>query len=115
MGKYNHNITTNITTIYKSKGSRLSLESDRGIFVLSVLKRIIDKLIYNDMYEHIDINMSDSNIGGRRNKNIKNHLFIVHGIINAVVNKSSPPVASDPASLKEHKNQKMKLIRRPLY
>ena len=47
----------NITTIYKSKGSRLSLESDRGIFVISVLKRIMDKLIYNDMYDHIDRNI----------------------------------------------------------
>ena len=82
----------NITTIYKSKGSRMSLESDRGIFVISVLKRIIDKLIYNDKYEHIDNNMSDSNIGGRRNKNIKNHLFIIHGIINAAVKGDTEPV-----------------------
>ena len=67
-----HSMTLgNITTIYKSKGSRLSLESDRGIFIISVLKRIIDKLIYNDKYEHIDGNMTDSNIGGRRNKNIR--------------------------------------------
>ena len=82
----------NVTTIYKSKGSRLSLESDRGIFVISVLKRIIDKLIYNDKYEDIDSNMSDSNIGGRRDKNIRNHLFIIHGIINAVVKGDTEPV-----------------------
>ena len=82
----------NITTIYKSKGSRLSLESDRGIFVISVLKRIMDKLIYNDMYDYIDRNMSDSNIGGRRDKNIRNHLFIIHGIINAVVKGDTEPI-----------------------
>ena len=29
--------------------------------------------------------MSDSNIGGRRQKNIKNHLFIVYGIINSTL------------------------------
>jgi hypothetical protein len=44
----------NLTTIYKSKGSRMSLENDRGIFVTSVLKRVIDCLIYNDKYSDID-------------------------------------------------------------
>ena len=29
--------------------------------------------------------MSDSNIGARKGKNIKNHLFIVYGIINSVI------------------------------
>ena len=53
----------NITTIFKNSGSRLSLDNDRGIFVLSVLKKIIDLLIYNDKYDAIDSNMSDSNIG----------------------------------------------------
>ena len=75
----------NITSIYKKSGSRLSLDNDRGIFILCVLKKIIDRMLYNDMYEEIDMNMSDSNIGGRKNKNIKNHLFIIYGIINSVV------------------------------
>ena len=30
--------------------------------------------------------MSDSNIGAQKDKNIKNHLFIVYGIINSVIN-----------------------------
>jgi hypothetical protein len=29
--------------------------------------------------------MSDSNIGARRNRNIKNHLFIIYGVINSVI------------------------------
>ena len=82
----------NVTTIFKSKGSRLCLDSDRGIFVINILKRIIDRLIYNDKYEQIDGNMSDSNIGGRRKKNIKNHLFIIHGIINAVIQGDSEAI-----------------------
>ena len=40
------------------------------------------KLIYNDEYETIDTNMSDSNIGARKNKNIRNHIFIINGVIN---------------------------------
>ena len=82
----------NVTTIYKSRGSRLCLDSDRGIFVISILKRLIDRMIYNDKYDHIESNMSDSNIGGRRNMNIKNHLFIIHGIINAVIQGDALPI-----------------------
>ena len=39
---------SNITTIYKSKGSRFDLNNDRGIFILTVLKKILYKLIYLD-------------------------------------------------------------------
>ena len=48
--------------------------------------------LYNDMFDYIDRNMSDSNIGGRRDKNIRNHLFIIHGIINAVVKGDAEPI-----------------------
>ena len=55
----------NITTIYKSKGSRLDMSSDRGIFILPVLRKILDKLTYLDKYPELDMAMSDSNIGAR--------------------------------------------------
>ena len=61
----------NISTIYKNKGSCLQLDNDRGIFILTVLKKILDKLTYHDKYVDIDIHMSDSNIGARKKKNIK--------------------------------------------
>ena len=75
---------SNITTIFK-KGSRFNLNNDRGIFILTVLKKILDKLIYGDNYKDLDANMSDSNIGARRKRSIKDHLLIIHGIINSVV------------------------------
>ena len=75
----------NITSIWKSKGSRFSLENDRGIFILTVLKKILDKLICLDNYKDLDQNMSDSNIGARRRRNIKDHLLIIHGVINSVI------------------------------
>ena len=68
---------SNITSIFKNKGSRLEMKNERGIFILNVL----DKLIY----EGIDSNMSDSNAGARRNRNIKDHLLVIHGVINSVV------------------------------
>ena len=33
--------------------------------------------------------MTDSNIGSRKRRNIKNHLFIIHGIINSVLKSES--------------------------
>ena len=54
---------SNITSLFKNKGSRFDLNNDRGIFILTVLKKILDKLIYFDNYQDLDKNMSDSNIG----------------------------------------------------
>ena len=76
---------SNISTIYKNKGSRMDLENDRGIFILTTLKKILDKLIYNDKYSDIDGNMTDSNIGARKGRNIRNHLMIIYGVINSVI------------------------------
>ena len=80
---------SNITTIYKSSGSRHDLESDRGIFSLSVFRKIIDKIIYQEKYSLIDQYMSNSNIGARKKRNIKNHLFIIYAIIKSVINYCS--------------------------
>ena len=63
----------NITTIHKKKGSKNILENDRGIFTLSVYRKIVNRLVYQEKYPLVDERMSDSNIGARNNKNIKNH------------------------------------------
>ena len=76
---------SDITSIYKNKGSRMELSNDRGIFILAVLRKILDKLLYLDKYPHLEQNMSDSNIGARKRKNVRNHLFIVYGVINSVL------------------------------
>ena len=41
---------SNITSIFKNKGSRLDLKNDRGIFILTTLRKILDKLTYKDKY-----------------------------------------------------------------
>ena len=33
--------------------------------------------------------MSDSNVGARKYKNIRNHIFVINGIINEVINKKN--------------------------
>ena len=64
----------------------MEMKNDRGSFILSVFRKILDKLLYLDKYPDIDKHMSDSNIGARKERNIKNHLFVVYGIINSVLN-----------------------------
>ena len=76
---------TNISSIYKKKGSKSDLNNDRGVFNVMTVRSIIDNLIYNDYYGVIDSSMSDTNVGGRRNRNIRDNLFIVYGIINYAI------------------------------
>ena len=73
---------SNITSIYKNRGSKSDLDSDRGVFNVATVRSIIDKLVYNDYYDLVDMNMSDSNVGGRRGRNICDNLFIINGVIN---------------------------------
>ena len=49
------------------------------------MKKILEKLIYNDIYKDIDQNMSDCNIGFRKKRNIRDHLLIIHGVIYSVI------------------------------
>ena len=82
-----------ISTIYKGKGSKSELVNDRGIFIVSILRSIIMRLIYLDYYPVLDKSMSDSQVGARKGKNIRNHIWIIHGIISDVKSsKSKKPV-----------------------
>ena len=75
----------NIVSIYKGKGEKSDLENDRGIFLVNVLRSILMKLVYKEKYSVIDKNMTDSQIGARKKKNIRNHIFMLNGMINEAI------------------------------
>ena len=51
------------------------------------------RLIYLDYYSMLDESMSDSQVGARKAKNVRNHLWIVNGIISDVLSsKSKTPI-----------------------
>ena len=51
------------------------------------------RLIYLDKYVQLDKSMSDSQVGARKGKNVRNHIWIVNGIISDVLSsKSKKPV-----------------------
>ena len=74
------------TSIYKNKGSKADLSNERGIFNVNKVRSIVDKLIYKDTYEFIDSEMSDSNVGGRRGRNVRDNLFVAYSVINYATN-----------------------------
>ena len=61
-------------------GSKFELTNERGIFKLSVIRSLLIRLIYNRKYETIDSSMTYSNIGARRGKSCRNHIWIINSI-----------------------------------
>ena len=89
-------IMKNVTAIYKNKGSRQDLDNDRGIFTCTIPHSIMQKLIYKEIYPIIDTNLTDSNVGARKGRNIRNNCFIVNSVLHEV-NSSKPK--SNPVDL----------------
>ena len=82
-----------ITTIYKGKGEKCDLQNDRGIFLVTIFRSILMRLIFIDKYPEIDQSMSDSKVGDRKGKNVRNHIWIVNGIISDVLStKRKTPI-----------------------
>ena len=79
----------NICAIYKGKGDLNDLESDRGIFWVTIFRTMLMKMVYKDKYPIIEKAMSDSNIGARKKMNIRNHIFVVNSILHDVLRKKS--------------------------
>ena len=79
----------NICSIYKGRGEVTDIESERGIFLVSIFRTIFMKMVYKDKYDVIESSMSDSNIGARKRKNIRNHIFVVNFVIHDVLSKKS--------------------------
>ena len=78
----------NISSLCKNKGSRKDFGNYRGIFRVTVIRSILDKLIYNDEYQTIDANLTDSNVGARRNRNIRDNIFVINAISNNTVKRN---------------------------
>ena len=74
----------NITSLYKKRGDKSDLNSDRGIFNVVKIKSILERLVYNEKYPVLDSNMSCSNIGARKGRNIRDHLFVLNAILHDV-------------------------------
>jgi hypothetical protein len=81
----------NITTIYQKK-SRNDFKNYRGIFRISVIRSILDRLIYEDSYEAIDSNLTDGNVGCRKNQSSRDNIYVMGAITNSVIKGDSKPI-----------------------
>ena len=55
---------------------------------MSIFRAILDKLIYNDEYDNIDGNLTDSNVGARKRRNIRDNIFVLNAILNSQTGKN---------------------------
>jgi hypothetical protein len=76
----------NITSLYKQKGPINDFGSHRGIFRVQALRNILERLIYNDEYEEIDSNLTDCNVGARKQRNVCDNIFVLNAVMNDAVN-----------------------------
>ena len=81
-----------ISSIYKNRGNRNNFNSYRGIFRVPILRTILDRMIYNDEYETIDRGISDSNVGARKERNVRDNIFVVNAVTNSVINGNEDPI-----------------------
>ena len=83
---------TTITTIPK-KGPRTELKNERGIFLVNSVRGILMRILFNSETDMIELNMSDSNIRGRKNKSCINHIWVINSIIHdQVKSRNAKPV-----------------------
>ena len=70
-----------IQTVKKKNGPLNKLESYRGIFLVSILSLIFEKLLKNRMQLILERNMSTFQTGGVKGKGVVDNLFVLRGLI----------------------------------
>ena len=74
--------TVNVIMIPKPHKSSLhNIQNQRGIFLLSVFRSILMKMLLKDECAKINYFILDSNVGGQKGRRAQDHLFIINGII----------------------------------
>ena len=71
-----------VKIIKKKKGTWKYLDNYCGIFIVSIVSVILEKLIKNRIMTILSGNMTQFQNGGIKGKGVVNNLFIVRGIIN---------------------------------
>ena len=70
----------------------MNIDSYRGIFIVNIFRSLILRLIYQDKVKTIDSHITDFQIGGRQGRNVRDHIFVVNGVIQEALSsvKSKP-------------------------
>ena len=76
---------SNVSTIYKGKGSKRDVLNLRGIFKLPIIRNILDRLIYKQEQETVNDSMGQFQVGNHTLRSIRDHTLIVHAIVNDAI------------------------------
>lgn len=57
-----------------------------------MFRNILDRLIYNDEYENIEEGLTDSNVGARKLRNIRDNIFVLSAVLNDVINGNAKSI-----------------------
>lgn len=71
-----------IISLIPKLGSRMKFSNYRGIFLLSVLRGILMKMIFMRNRDVVEENMTEFNVGAQRNKAARDNIFVINSIIN---------------------------------
>ena len=82
---------SNITSIHKKK-SKHDFKHYRGIFRVQILRSILDKLMYNDSYYTINNNLTNGNVGVRKQRSVSDYIYVIGAISNSVTNGKPAPI-----------------------
>ena len=84
----------NIALIPKPGRKNLKhISNHGGIFLIHKYRSLIMRMLLDDSYNTLDKYMSDSNVGGRRGRGIRDHLFIVNVVIHEHHNSKNDPIS----------------------
>ena len=61
------------------------IENHRGIFLIHKYRSLLMRMLLNDKYDTLNDFMSDSNVGGRKFRNIRDNLFVIYATINEAI------------------------------
>ena len=75
------------------KKNKHKIETHRGILLIPKYRSLIMRMLLNDKYPILDKFMSDSNIGGRKGRGIRDHLFVLNGIIHEHCKSKTSPIS----------------------
>jgi hypothetical protein len=75
-------IFSNVSTIYKGKGSKQQVINLRGIFKLPIVRNILDRLVCVEEQDNIAKSMGCFQVGNQKHRNIRDHTLVVHAVVN---------------------------------
>ena len=80
---------SNVSTIYKGKGSMQDVINLRGIFKLPIIRNLLDRMVYFDEKEQINKGMGMFQVGNQERRNIRDNTLVVHAVINETLRNKS--------------------------